>query len=515
MRKKIFFRILLFAAISIIIFLPVIFPLFHKGFFLTDDGEWMIIRFSAFYQALADGQFPVRFLHRLNFDYGYPVATFLYPGFMYAAVPFAILKIGFTDAIKFILGTSLIGTTVFTYLWLSHIFKKKISGVTGAVVSLYLPYHLYDVYTRGSVGEVFALTWVAFILWMIEKRNLVLVSIGIALLLISHNSLALLFLPFLFIYALIRKIALKKLFISFVLGFSLSAFFIIPAFFELSFTNFSQTKISNPIQYFANIELLGFGTLLIFAFALILLFSKKKLVTGHKLLISFFLFATFLSIIFSTSFSSVFWQFFPSSFIQFPFRLLSYLVITLAFLSAFVISEIQAGIKRIILFACLAGVIIFSSTPFLTPKVYFDKGEGYYFTNDATTTVQDEYMPVWVKTKPLQRAEKKVEIIKGKGSIENISYNNTQTVFSITANEPVHLKINTLYWPGWRIFVNNKETVFSYENSAGVIELDVPTGTHQVRVSFSETPLRLFADVISIVSIGLLLLIIFRFKHLK
>jgi len=40
--------------------------LVHKGFFLTDDGEWMIIRFSAFLQTLHDEN-TCRFLHRLNF----------------------------------------------------------------------------------------------------------------------------------------------------------------------------------------------------------------------------------------------------------------------------------------------------------------------------------------------------------------------------------------------------------------------------------------------------------------
>jgi len=41
----------------IIFLIPAVLPLVHKGFFLTDDGEWMIIRFSAFYQTLHDGDY--------------------------------------------------------------------------------------------------------------------------------------------------------------------------------------------------------------------------------------------------------------------------------------------------------------------------------------------------------------------------------------------------------------------------------------------------------------------------
>src|SRR6266498_4351646 len=79
MKKKIFLSLLFIILFS----LPAILPLLHPGFFSTDDGEWMIIRLSAFYPAFADGQFPVRFMERLNFGYGYPVAEFLYPGIMY------------------------------------------------------------------------------------------------------------------------------------------------------------------------------------------------------------------------------------------------------------------------------------------------------------------------------------------------------------------------------------------------------------------------------------------------
>src|SRR5258706_6634400 len=68
---------------------------FHSGFFVSDDGHWMIIRLSAFYEGLSSGQFPVRFLPRLNEGLGYPVADFLYPLFLYIAALLHIIKIPF------------------------------------------------------------------------------------------------------------------------------------------------------------------------------------------------------------------------------------------------------------------------------------------------------------------------------------------------------------------------------------------------------------------------------------
>src|SRR5690606_8877612 len=84
-------RIYLFLILSFLVsMIPVLF-LFREGFFLSDDGEWMVIRFSAFYQTLLDGQIPPRFFGRLNHGFGYPIGTFLYPAFFYFATPFKII----------------------------------------------------------------------------------------------------------------------------------------------------------------------------------------------------------------------------------------------------------------------------------------------------------------------------------------------------------------------------------------------------------------------------------------
>src|SRR3989344_8938078 len=66
-----------FSIFLIFVSLIALWPFFRKGFYTSHDGEWMIIRFTAFHQTLAAGQFPVRFVDRLNNNYGYPVLNFL------------------------------------------------------------------------------------------------------------------------------------------------------------------------------------------------------------------------------------------------------------------------------------------------------------------------------------------------------------------------------------------------------------------------------------------------------
>ncbi|MBP6882412.1 MAG: hypothetical protein KBC15_02540, partial [Candidatus Levybacteria bacterium] len=58
---------------------------------VSDDGGWMVIRLAAFYDALRDGQIPVRWVNTLNFGYGYPVTHFLYPAFLYIGAPIALV----------------------------------------------------------------------------------------------------------------------------------------------------------------------------------------------------------------------------------------------------------------------------------------------------------------------------------------------------------------------------------------------------------------------------------------
>src|SRR5436190_2658905 len=242
----------LFPLVIIIFIFPAIAGLFHPGFFPTDDGNSMIIRFSAFYEALRQGQFPVRFLPRLNFSYGYPVADFLYPLFMYIGVPLKILGFSFVTSIKIILGGSMLFSGLFTFFWLKEKFSS-VAAFTGALAYALFPYHLWDLYKRGSVGEILGLAIIPFIFWQIEKKNIALTGIGIALLILAHNVLALLFIPIIFFYILLTKsYSYQKLFIIFSLGLGCSAFFWIPALFDRKYTIFDKTIVSEFQKYFLN-----------------------------------------------------------------------------------------------------------------------------------------------------------------------------------------------------------------------------------------------------------------------
>lgn len=474
--------------------LPAIFALFHSGFFQSDDGEWMVIRFTAFYQAFADGQFPVRFLARLNNEYGYPVANFLYPGFMYLGIPIKLLGVGFVDTIKIIIGIAMIGSAVGSYLWLSRLFSLWPAFI-GALVFLYSPYHLFDLYNRGSIGEILALLVVPIVLWQIEKKSLLWGSVGIGMLLLSHNTLALLFLPMLAMYMALRSKTRNQIFayISIIiLGIGLAAFFWIPALFDLQYTKFSKTQVSEWMQYFAPFSLIGVVPLICIVG---LLFLKKKKLTIVEF---FFLFVATCSLFFAIPLSSFLWQILPVSVVQFPFRVLSLTILAAAFLTASFLSRMPRktsyGLGIVMLFLSLV-----SSAPYIIPNEFVKRDEGFYTTNMATTTVQNEYMPKWVMTLPSQRASQKVTVQDG--GISMVQQDAKRIHFSVDTPVKTRVFVHTMYFPGWEATVNGTSASIEYTNPQGIISLAVPQGNSTVSIVFKETLVRIISDIISVSSL--------------
>lgn len=497
----------LFLIILVIASVPVIFPLFNHGFFISDDGEWMIIRFSAFHQALSDGQFPVRFLGRLNYGYGYPVANFLYPGYLYLTEPIHLLGFGFVDSIKIFVGFVMVGSAVFTFLWLRKFFSSLLSLV-GSLVYLYMPYHLYDLFKRGSVGELLALSIAPFILWQIGRKSYFFTTIGIALLILSHNTLALLFLPTILFYMLInirfnkdfRPLIYRYISVLFI-AFGLTSFFWIPAILELPHTKFSETTVSEWRIYFANPHLLIFGSLIVIVSIFFALFRYRKWKETELNNYAFLFMGTgLLSIFMSHSLSTFLWNVLPVSFVQFPYRFISLLIPSSAFLSAYLVSEFK--LKKSILFSLILLVVLcINAYPYLKVSGFLPQAEGLYATNENSTTVKNEYMPVWVLEDPNSHPESKIEGI----SYDNLNYNNSSISFNALSNGKVI--INTIYYPGWKAFINDEEVPINYVENNGLLGINIKENPAKVTFLFTETRLRLFSNIISAISIIVLFIL--------
>ena len=461
--------------------IPLLWNLFRPGFYSSHDGEWMVIRLTAFHESFRVGQIPVRWMSRLNHEYGYPVTNFLYPLPFYLAEPFYVLTGDPVTAVKIIMGLSVISMAIGSFL----LFRRwgMIAGITGALTYIYSPYVAYNLYARGSLGELTALGIIPWIFWALSSKRFILSSILIAGLITAHNVVALLFFPLIVFYSTYKLIVKQYLFTAYCLLFTLtlalSAFFWLPALAEYRFVRASQIAVAD----FGN-EYLSLQNA----------FQRTGLVSVLTNL--------GLPLFFLTENSKWFWDLLkPFQIIQFPWRLLSLFAFSSAVIVSFIFNRLSQlkpfylsiclprshalrlrGCKPRIVVSVLLGLFVYLSIifisvfPFLSPKSFFENYPSYYQTNDDSTTVRSEYTPVWVKDSPLNRSETPVK----------------------------H------YYPGLKLFVNGIEQPVNSKSDNGELRPFDSADNNRVEFIWSETPLRLAADLVSVAG---LLIALFLFKR--
>ncbi|OGG08332.1 hypothetical protein A2154_03600 [Candidatus Gottesmanbacteria bacterium RBG_16_43_7] len=486
----------------------VLLPLFLPGFPITDDGDWMIIRLTSFYQNFREGQFPVRYLARLNYHYGYPVANFLYPGFLYIGSIIHAAGLSFVNSVKLILISSVIALTLFTYRWLRTFFPPITSQVA-VIQSILSPYLLFDIYKRGSVGEVLAIAVSSVCLYLLEAEMVYLLPFAMALLIVSHNSLALVFGVILCMYALVRNKV--RLIPWMLLGGLISAFFWVPAIFESRFVIFNNIRVSNPFLYFAYLPQLQLLSVSIILSLVVGIFIRPKRVARAT---NYFVFVVCaVSIFLVIPISAPFWTFDTVARIfQFPYRFLAPTVIFGSWMVANVIDNSQKR-YRLLWVAIFTVTSIYQAVFWLNRTETVIKTEGFYTTNEATTTVANEYMPKWIKAFPSQRAEREIELIKGSGAIIIHKSNSQKYNFTVNANEEAVVRINAMYYPGWGVSDNGQPKKIDFDNDFGLITFPISGGSHHIQAEFRETVFRFIIDTLSALAfIGALVLALNAFK---
>ena len=67
------------------------------------------------------------------------------------------------------------------------------------------------------------------------------------------------------------------------------------------------------------------------------------------------------------------------------------------------------------------------------------------------------------------------------------------------------MRVNTFYFPGWKVFVDEVERPVDIANLTGVMEFSLEAGKHRIQVQFTDTPVRNVGEWLSLFALGLLL----------
>lgn len=536
-------------------------PIFIQGFFAVHD-DTQVARVQQMSIALLDGMFPVRWVPDLGYGYGYPIFSFYGPLSYYVGAFFMFFGADALFATKLMMAFGVLLSGVGMY-YLAKIFWGKAGGVVAALLYVYAPYHAVNIYVRGAVGEFFGYAFIPIVFYGVIKayesgrfRFVAIAGLAYAALLSSHNLTGLMVTPFLVMLLLFltffslrkeQKLSFYFMYLSFLFGLLLSAFYWIPALLEMGYTNvisqvggaadFREHYICFPQLWESAwgyggsvrgcVDGLSFRMgkihiLLAGASLLVLPFVVKKQKKPAVAIVVAFIFLL-LSVFFSTDLSKPIWKAVPIlSFIQYPWRLLSVISFFSSFLGGafvwFLIGNVgfikKTKIVKIIILGVVVGAIVIFYAKLFVPQTIVQKTARDYVNRSTlrweTSRISDEYLPIGF-IRPLVSSG--VPINKFSVDSGNAVFSDEKSktqVFSadVRAETQSRIHLNLAYFPGWSVFVDGDEVVYQIEKSG--ISVMVSPGEHIIEAKYIGTTVEKVADTISYISMfGLVTGIIF------
>jgi hypothetical protein len=490
-----------------------------------------------------DGQFPARWAADLNSGYGTPLFIFFYPLPGFIATLLHLLGFSFETVFKIIIGSSFILAPVFLFSWLKRQAKVEVA-FSVAIIYMLLPYRFLDIYVRGDVAEILSFVFIPLIFLFIDKvlqekkiRDVFLGAIFYALFIMAHNGIALIFSPVFLAYSLIfikkRKDVVYPLGIL-VLGICLSAFFALPAIMETKYTlakiTFSSLYNQNFIpllQLFyskwgfgADVNIKGglspqIGIIYFIAPFIALIFTMMHKIKKQKKFL-FWLTIFVLSVFITTAYSKFLWDHLPIlNLLGYPWRFTA----LSGFASCMLIFYFFSSLKynKIIMLATILVVLIFA-LPLVTVSEYIpSRSDSFYLAYPGTTDYSLRTDTIWTAGEFFILPQKQIDIIAGQGRVANVTRKSNLHTFTVKATTTLGILDNTAYFPGWEVTVDGIKAPIQFQdmNHRGLITFNVPNGEHSVKVVFKETPIRLLSDIVSVISLVLIVGILLLRNRLK
>lgn len=523
--------------------IPTLLPLFKPGFFPTQDFIY-IARLYQMDKSLKDGQFPVRWIP--DFRYGEPLYNFYAPLPYYVGTFIHTLGFAFIPTVKILFALSFVLSAFAMYIFAKELFGK-LGGIFVSTLYLYAPYRSVDIYVRGALSEAWAFIFFPIIFLgalnltrKVSVKNLLILSLGLAGLFFTHNIMTVLFLPFFlgWVFFLIireKNIKLLKPFIlSILLGFGLAASFLLPAFFEKSFVQTDHLTVGYfdyrghfvewrqfffaPWGYGASLwgneDGMSFQVgvihwvVLALVSALVLIRRRRKEVIFLAIFLGLeFLFSLFMQ----HNKSQPIWTMFSTlAFVQFPWRFLGVSVFFVSLIGG-ILTLILNDKARFLIYPIVLITVLFNFQFFHPESFYYDSRDEHYISEKVLSQddkLPKDYLPIWVKY--IDKEKKFITPQAKKGSIEVSDFNrrSSSATFNISVTEDADIEIPITYFPGWKVYANNKEVKLEEPSNLGLVRILLPKGSYEVKLNFDNTAIRTAGNTLSLLSLTLLLILI-------
>jgi len=552
-----------------ILLLPAIQPLLTTDFTCGYDNGFHLWRAVQIARCLRQGILYPRWAPDMAHGYGVPLFIFHPPLTAYAAALLNLLGLSWPLAINatFALGMLLAG--LFTFIFVRDLFGPA-AGLVAAVAYVFAPFQAYDVFNRGSLSESFAWVFPPLLLWALhrwsargEYRFLPVAALGLAGFILTHNLFAFLFAPLLAGWVILEGWlardwrAIGRGALAGALGLSLCTFFWLPGLAERGWVQTDRLLGTWVFDYRNNFldlrQLLALPRatdpallndwppkalgLLPALVALLPLARWRRLTRQARWRVALLLGSTVVFASLTLPFSRPVWDHVPLlSYVQFPWRFLGPAAFCAAILAgAFVArdqppaSNLQSPISssQLLPTAVIISLLVLGNLGWFYPCHSAPPRDtsiaGMLAWERATdtlgTTAKGEYLPIWVQRMPqateLEAAyasestvvRLRPESLPRGARVIDAEYGPVDATILVESPVPFEAHYLAFYYPGWSVTLDGEPVPIAPSDPEGLISFTVPAGEHTVRVRFGETPLRLGADAISILSLAALLVL--------
>jgi hypothetical protein len=544
--------------------------LLHPGFFRAHDYVHAA-RIAEMTTALEEGHFPVRWTRNFGYGYGMPLFEFYAPLPYYVGSLLYWLGLPIVPSVKALFLLSSVLTAIGVYR-LGSLLVGRAGGLLAAAAVTLAPYRAVNLFVRGAVSEawgIMAMPWILVGTVLVirgKKKGWLLLVASLVTLMLSHNIMTMLFVPFSLLFAglyllydhfMVKEggIFLRKLGVlvgSYVLAAGLTAFYTFPAVAEKDYTQVDKifSGYFHYSQHFLYIRqffvdnwgytgsvwgpddgisfFLGWGQLLglglaggLVVWRFISYFRQKqafkKIITDRHIISTVITGLLTMLALFMTLFKAKpLWDVLPLiSFTQFPWRFLGPGTLFVGLLVGLSVALIKVPkLRKIWLVVGL--VAILTNARYFQPEAFTDDPDQYYYTEPDRiqknmSSILPDYIPQTLSPRllpPLSRVtcgdfeHSLDETCEGK--VEVLVDRGHEVL--IKTNFPLDTRtINFAIadFPGWKAEIDG-EPAEKKVSEWGTVTVTVPSGEHLVGAYFGATPVRAWSDLASLASVLIL-----------
>jgi uncharacterized membrane protein len=505
----------------------------------------------------------------LNFwGYGSPAFIFYPPLGYYIVAIFNVFTGSVIAAMNFTKFIALFLSGAGMFFLVREFYSEKIALLTASFYIVF-PYNIFQFYLVGTFYSTISVMWFAPVILFTYRyikdkcyKNVIYAGLCYGGLILTHPINAYMFTFVLTAFIIYMSIIHRRLRDIIVVplimtaGFLVSAAYILPIIFEKQFvkikTFIGEGSRKGSVFDFRNFFILPdmtskfspdhlwrafysdfvsyvylFCILVTLSILLMLRLKKTEAMQNANHANKFFIGTALFTIFLQFGISTFVWETVPFfKYIQFAHRWLNITTFAVVF-SASIIFRVLRNIYKT---EKERKVIIAVTILILSPICVISFLQDYRYIRFAPIVDEQELipgkppnwyivdLPAFVDIDTVDRndnSKEKVIIMRGEGKVELSKWGSAQRVIEVVASKPLVLRIRTFNFPGWKAYVDGKQTEIRTEEGAGAMLIDIPVGNHTLVIKFKDTAIRYYSKIISLLSfITIVVVSIFSKKKL-